>query len=155
MLPGYLPADLRRQPFIRQPGIEIRPFQHTELTAVIKVPDPFEEHAFEELVDFYQTSLLRMCYLNLHDLGLAEDAVQETLMRCWVARHRLHHIEEMPAFAMRILKNLCIEQLRGKKEVSDYVTDDHTAPADIIMMHREQHEWMMTCLRQLPALSYR
>ena len=46
----------------------------------IKAPDPATEQEFIELVDTYQTSLLRMCYLNLHDLGLAEDAVQETFI---------------------------------------------------------------------------
>ena len=106
---------------------------------------------FERATRTVRGQLLKTANGYLHNAEEAEDAVQETLMRCWVARHRLHHIEEMPAFAMRIVKNLCIEQLRGKKEISDYVTNDHIAPADILMMHREQHEWMMTCLRQLPV----
>jgi len=113
MLPGYLPADLRRQPFIRQPGIEIRPFQHTELTAVIKVPDPFEEHAFEELVDFYQTSLLRMCYLNLHDLGLAEDAVQETFVKAYRAMPSFRGDSDVKTWLMRIAINTCRDMQRG------------------------------------------
>ena len=89
---------------------------------------------FERATRAMRGHLLKTAINYLHNAEEAEDAVQETLMRCWVARHRLHHIEEMPAFAMRILKNLCIEQLRGKKEISDYVTNDHIAPADIVMM---------------------
>ena len=33
----------------------------------IKAPDPVLEQTFTELVNTHQTSLLRMCYLNLHD----------------------------------------------------------------------------------------
>ena len=68
----------------------------------IKAPDPFEEHAFEELVDFYQTSLLRMCYLNLHDLGLAEDAVQETFVKAYRAMPSFRGDSDIKTWLMRI-----------------------------------------------------
>ena len=32
------------------------------------------------LVEQYQTDLLRLCYIQLHDTALAEDAVQETCL---------------------------------------------------------------------------
>lgn len=51
----------------------------------IKAPDPTTEQEFIKLVETYQTSLLRMCYLNLHDLALAEDAVQETFIKAYRA----------------------------------------------------------------------
>ena len=37
------------------------------------------EESFEQLVLDYQMPLKRMCYMYLHDMALAEDAVQETL----------------------------------------------------------------------------
>ena len=49
----------------------------------IKAPDPVLEQTFTELVNAHQTSLLRMCYLNLHDREMAEDAVQETFIRAY------------------------------------------------------------------------
>ena len=68
----------------------------------IKAPDPFEEHAFEELVDFYQTSLLRMCYLNLHDLGLAEDAVQETYVKAYRAMPSFRGDSDIKTWLIRL-----------------------------------------------------
>ena len=59
---------------------------------------------FERATQTVRGHLLKTAINYLHNAEEAEDAVQETLMRCWVARHRLHHIEEMPAFAMRIVK---------------------------------------------------
>ena len=57
----------------------------------IKAPDPVLEQTFTELVNAHQTSLLRMCYLNLHDSGLAEDAVQETFVK--LTGHYRHSAE--------------------------------------------------------------
>lgn len=37
----------------------------------------------QKLIDCYGDSLLRLCYLYLHDLQLAEDAVQETYLRIY------------------------------------------------------------------------
>ena len=41
------------------------------------------KQAFEQLVNQYQTALLRMCCLYLRDKTLAEDAVQETFIKAW------------------------------------------------------------------------
>ena len=35
------------------------------------------------LVEQYQTDLLRLCYIQLHDTALAEDAVQETFIKAY------------------------------------------------------------------------
>ena len=52
----------------------------------IKAPDPeTTEQTFTDLVNTHQTALLRMCYLNLRDRGLAEDAVQETFVKAYRA----------------------------------------------------------------------
>lgn len=49
----------------------------------IKAPDPGIEQQFCDLVNTYQTQLLRLCYLHLRDKGLAEDAVQETFIKAY------------------------------------------------------------------------
>ena len=54
----------------------------------MKAPDPNLEQTFTEMVNTHQTALLRMCYLNLHDREMAEDAVQETFIKAF--RHFNH-----------------------------------------------------------------
>ncbi len=41
------------------------------------------EEAFEQMVLEYQMPLKRMCYMYLHDMTLAEDAVQETFLKVY------------------------------------------------------------------------
>ena len=79
----------------------------------IKAPDPCAENAFTELVNAYQTSLLRMCYLNLRDLGLAEDAVQETFIKAYRAMHAFRQESSVKTWLMRIAINTCRDMQRG------------------------------------------
>ncbi len=79
----------------------------------IKAPDPEMEKIFTELVSMHQTSLLRMCYLNLHDLGLAEDAVQETFVKAWKALPSFRGDSSVTTWLMRIAINTCRDMQRG------------------------------------------
>lgn len=49
--------------------------------SVVKGPDSDMELTIRQMNDEHQTALLRMCYLYLHDVQLAEDAVQETFIK--------------------------------------------------------------------------
>ena len=44
---------------------------------------PNREQRFEQLVDQYQESVLRTCYLYLCDKTLAEDATQDTFLKVY------------------------------------------------------------------------
>ena len=44
-----------------------------------------QEQTMNRLTKQYQTDLLRMCYLYLHDAELARDAVQETYLKAYRA----------------------------------------------------------------------
>lgn len=79
----------------------------------IKAPDPVAEQEFAKLVDTYQTSLLRMCYLNLHDLGLAEDAVQETFVKAYRAMSTFRGDSNVKTWLMQIAINTCRDMQRG------------------------------------------
>ena len=48
----------------------------------VKPPDSHPEIILERLIQENQVSLKRLCYLYLHDEDLAEDAVQETFLKC-------------------------------------------------------------------------
>lgn len=95
----------------------------------IKAPDPDLEQIFTELVNSHQTSLLRMCYLNLHDAGLAEDAVQETFVKAYRALPGFRGECSMKTWLMRIAINTCRDMQRGSwlKHISRTVSLDQLA----------------------------
>ena len=95
----------------------------------IKAPDPDMEQIFTGLVSSHQTSLLRMCYLNLHDTGLAEDAVQETFVKAYRALPGFRGECSMKTWLMRIAINTCRDMQRGSwlKHISRTVSLDQLA----------------------------
>ncbi len=95
----------------------------------IKAPDPDMEQIFTGLVSSHQTSLLRMCYLNLHDAGLAEDAVQETFVKAYRALPGFRGECSMKTWLMRIAINTCRDMQRGSwlKHISRTVSLDQLA----------------------------
>ena len=95
----------------------------------IKAPDPDLEQTFTEMVNAHQTSLLRMCYLNLHDSGLAEDAVQETFVKAYRALPAFRGECDPKTWLMRIAINTCRDMQRGSwlKHISRTVTLDQLA----------------------------
>lgn len=95
----------------------------------IKAPDPDLEQIFTGLVSSHQTSLLRMCYLNLHDTGLAEDAVQETFVKAYRALPGFRGECSMKTWLMRIAINTCRDMQRGSwlKHISRTVSLDQLA----------------------------
>jgi RNA polymerase sigma-70 factor (ECF subfamily) len=47
----------------------------------------------------------------------AEDAVQETYLKLWKMKDELNEVKNPEAFAMRIIRNWCLDKLRAKKPV--------------------------------------
>ena len=96
----------------------------------IKAPDPeTTEQTFTDLVNTHQTALLRMCYLNLRDRGLAEDAVQETFVKAYRALPAFRGDSNLKTWLMRIAINTCRDMQRGSwlKHISRTVTLDQLA----------------------------
>ena len=109
---------------------------------------------FEQVVGQLRGRLLLTARNYLHDASLAEDAVQETLMRCWIVRNRLGSPDELSAFATKTIQNYCIDLLRKGKSHSiaaDVPAIDESPTADTLLVLKEQHDWMMECLRRLPV----
>ncbi|NLG56821.1 MAG: RNA polymerase sigma factor [Clostridiales bacterium] len=48
-----------------------------------QVPDNNPEQAIQRMMDAHGSRLLRLCYLQLGDRQLAEDAVQDTFLKAW------------------------------------------------------------------------
>lgn len=72
-------------------------------------PDGTQEQVimFERLVTEYQTSLLRTCYLYLHDQAQAEDAVQETFFKAYRSLGTFRGESSDKTWLMKIAINTC------------------------------------------------
>ena len=74
---------------------------------VVMSSDSILEQDFCHLVEQYQTALLRMCYIYLHDMAMAEDAVQETFLKAYKSATEFRRDSSEKTWLMRIAINTC------------------------------------------------
>ena len=65
------------------------------------------------MVDSWQTSLLRLCYIQLKDKAMAEDAVQETFLKAFRAWDAFRGGCGEKTWLMKIAVNTCRDMQRG------------------------------------------
>ncbi len=101
-----------------------------------------ETKEFESLASRIRHGMLSMARRMLRD-DEADDAVQEALMRLWLARNRLSQVENPDGFAMQACRHICLDLLRKKGRSPVETTDELPNPADCapgadeIMISRE------------------
>ncbi|HEX9695217.1 MAG TPA: RNA polymerase sigma factor [Actinomycetota bacterium] len=123
------------------------------------VPEPDERatepetQTFEEWMRTHARPLRRMCARLLRDEALAEDIVQETLLRAWTRREQFARDAQMGPWLRCVARNLCIEHLRTRGRMvpaSDALPDhadvdaDPTAPLERAEEHRFVREALST-----------
>ena len=67
----------------------------------------------DRMMDDYGTGLLRLCFLYLKDVHLAEDAVQDTFLKVYNNYHRFDGGSGEKAWISRIAVNVCKDMLRS------------------------------------------
>ncbi|MBR0599433.1 RNA polymerase sigma factor [Sinanaerobacter chloroacetimidivorans] len=77
------------------------------------VPDHDNLPDMQRLISDYGNHLLRMCYLYLHDLQLAEDAVQETYIKVYQNWSKFKRACSEKTWITSIAMNVCKSYLRG------------------------------------------
>lgn len=61
----------------------------------------------------WETRLIRLCYAYLHDIALAEDAVQETFLKAWKGYDRFRGEAAERTWIVRIAINTCKDLRRS------------------------------------------
>jgi RNA polymerase sigma-70 factor (ECF subfamily) len=74
-----------------------------------------DQVAFGQLVEAELDRLYAMAVLVLHDPTLAEDAVQETLVRAWRSLPRLRDPDLFEAWLRRVCVHACIDAARAER----------------------------------------
>ena len=60
--------------------------------------------------------LFRLAKSILRNGDAAQDAVQELTMKLWEKRHQLDEVENIQAFTMRSMRNLCLDTIRQNRD---------------------------------------
>lgn len=77
-----------------------------------------DHSAFEALTVARVDRLFTVARLILRDVHLAEDAVQETLIRTWQQLPRLRDVDKFDAWVHRLLVNSCADQGRSRRRIA-------------------------------------
>lgn len=103
------------------------------------------------LISEYGDSLLRMAFLYLRDEHLAQDAVQDTMLKVFVNYREFRGQASEKTWIMRIAINVCKDYLRKswrKRIDTDAVIENIPAPCDI---HDTADDTLIRQIMQLPS----
>lgn len=98
-------------------------------------------------------SLYRIAYSYLRSEADAKDAVQDTFVRLWNSRSRLDGIDSPEAYAMTLVRNICIDRLRAaarhpSEEIGEMTGDD--PPPESRYIDKERLRRVMKAMDELP-----
>ena len=77
--------------------------------------------------------LFRLAKSMLRNADAAQDAVQELSMKLWEKRDHLDEVENVPGFAMRAMRNHCLDTIRQQK-------DEDELPAEFEQKELNPHQ---------------
>lgn len=102
-----------------------------------------------------KNKLFRLAYVLLSNKEEAEDVLQDVLLKLWMERHKLHTYKSIEAFAMVIVKNLCLNLLKKKNRRAIIypepgALESKAATSDHPYEQADQARRLSALLRRLP-----
>jgi RNA polymerase sigma factor (sigma-70 family) len=125
-------------------------FGHTRLYSL---PRRFDQDAeFRGFAAGYVPTLVRAAYMLLHDIDLAEDMVQATMLR--VFKHWGKAREAPEAYSRRVLNNLCRDHWRRQaRQPEDHITESEVGSGTVPFTEDvERRDAINQALASLPNL---
>lgn len=71
---------------------------------------------FQHIARQHAKPVYRLALSLLRNQSDAEDAVQETMLKLWQNREKWQACENQEAFAVKVVKNYCLDQLRRQQK---------------------------------------
>lgn len=98
-------------------------------------------------------ALYRVAFYILESQQEAEDAVQELFVKLWKNRDSLDGIRNPKAYAMTLLRNLCLDRIRQSVRIADVQPDDTRTgifDPDRTMDEKERLQKVLAAVKSLP-----
>ena len=76
--------------------------------------------------------LLRFALQILQDEEEAKDVLQDTFLKLWQKRDELEKVENLDAFAIRMIRNRCLDVIRARRTVSLELVKKNKLPYEVI-----------------------
>lgn len=96
----------------------------------------------------------RAAYYMLESQQDAEDAVQELYLKLWRSRESLNGLNNPVAYALSLLKNICVDRIRRreirKAEPLDFAAPSESPPLDRQMSSKDLLKLVLTEIDNLP-----
>lgn len=86
-----------------------------------------EANEFGNIVAPLKNKLFRLALRLIPNYEDAEEIVQETLIRLWRKKETIDSSGNVPSFAMKVAKNLCLDKMRSKHYKKNKVNFDDLA----------------------------
>jgi len=98
--------------------------------------------------------LFRMAKSILKDVDAAKDAVQDLNVKLWEKRKTLDEVDNIPAFTLRAMRNLCLDSIKRNRETKEIPPNsEFTEPNPHQQMEQkdmvERIRVMIDCLPEL------
>jgi len=78
-----------------------------------------ESTQFNSQILNHSDKLFRLAKSILRDGDAARDAVQDLIVKLWEKRYMLDEVENIQAFSMRSMRNLCLDTIRQNRETDE------------------------------------
>jgi len=76
-------------------------------------PESGQEKRLTDMIHLYEKDILRLCYMYLHDVDLARDAVQDTFLKAYMHLDRQQEQGKDKNWLVSIAANTCRDYLRS------------------------------------------
>lgn len=114
------------------------------------------ENTFLNLIKRNESKLFRFAKRLLNDVSLAEDAVQDMILKLWKKRNTLDKYENLDTMVMVAMRNHCFDELkktkrrRGHYEQKSAEKKGKPIQPDQIIEHKFMFDTIKTFVHQLP-----
>jgi len=128
----------------------------SEDAALVRRCQTGDQEAFRMIVEQYRSILFGTAYLMMRDRGLAEDVVQEALIKMWKHLPSLRVHGSFKAWLLRIVVNEVKQQFRKKQALSVPLEQASEVAGDFddtetAMIQNEERRYLKQALEKLPA----